>query len=314
MSRNEEYDDVNSESTSQHAQVDIKMNNINYDEVASNNESHELPGVSPTDENKFENFNLNMFREHLEQATDPETELTLEKIQEINRLLNRKCSYRYCLYKKSAKYYKFRNLWLSTVPLVILGLVNAGLAITNIALSDEIILLNTFIIIFSCTHSVWKATCHWIDYAKTGEKFENLSLHMDMLALECSLNLAKFKKNAERGVEPSDLDFEKRDLINFLEKSARIDEKLSEGLKDVPKSIKNQVDHHINDIKNYAKSVHPKISQNTEHYHKHLIERDDNGNLTIVVEEEALKRVEHIIGKSELPGSIVGKVNVAAEF
>lgn len=150
-------------------------------------------------------------------------------------------------------------------------------------------------------HSVWKATCHWIDYAKSSEKFDNLALHMDLLALECSLSLAKFKKQAENRLETGqeiDLDFERRDLVNFLQKSARIDEKLGEGLKDVPKHIKKEVDVQIAKFK----------SKNG------VIERDEEGNLTIVAEEEAIAKVQHLINKGELPGAIVGTVNVAADL
>lgn len=202
-----------------------------------------------------------IFLEHLLEVQTAGTsleELTLDSIKNINRNLNRKCSYRYLLFQKSAKHYRFKNLYFSTVPLVLLGLVNATLACVSLIIADQGFILSTIIIIFSLLHSLWKSTCHKLDYEKSAQKFENLALHMDMLALEAALSLAKIKRQAEMLIEYKshdqistkiDLKTEKKDLISFLEKSSRIEQKMSQDLKMVPKKVKMEVDLEISRLK-----------------------------------------------------------------
>lgn len=175
--------------------------------------------------------------------------VTTQTLKDISKTLNRKCAYRYLLYKKSSEYYKWKELWLATVPLVGLSLLNVALAISNFCLKEEVILLNTFIIVFSTIHSVWKMTTKWVNWEKVAERFSNYALQMDVLSVEFSILVSKSKLND--GV--LNLETEKRDLILFLEKAHRIDVKLSEGLSEVPKNIRKEVDQEIEKLQEMVK-------------------------------------------------------------
>ena len=235
--------------------------------------------------------NSNLFKKDLQDLSSDD--FTEDNLQELRRRLNRQSSYRYYLYKKSKEYYQWKNLWFSTVPLVTLSLVNFGLAVTNIASAAEIILLNSFIIAFSGIQTVYKMVSHWIDWPKTAERFETLALQMDMIAVDCSLAITKNKIQNEdknsNNLDPEALALEKRDMIIFLEKAARIDEQLGSGMQEVPKHIKKEVDAKIEEIKEKMKNLNG----------KGLLIRNGDGTIEVKSETDVIEELKDTVKNSQ---------------